>query len=81
MAITIQLSDHVLFYYSSHSLIFLLPWILGNMTRFSSSCFRESRVKGFGAFVSRLTASNLDGTVARRDSDWEELFDFEIKFE
>ena len=38
-------------------------------------------VKGFGALVSRLTASNPDGTVARRDSGWEELFDFEIKFE
>lgn len=30
---------------------------------------------------SRLTASNPDGTVARRDPGWEELFDFEIKFE
>ena len=38
-------------------------------------------VKGFGVLVSRLTASNLDGTVARRDPGWEELFDFEIKFE
>ena len=38
-------------------------------------------VKGFGALVSRLTASNPDGTVARRDPGWEELFDFEIKFE
>lgn len=37
-------------------------------------------VKGFGALVSRLTASNSDGTVARRDQGWEELFDFEIKF-
>ena len=37
-------------------------------------------VKGFGALVSRLTASNPDGTVARRDPGWEELFDFEIKF-
>ena len=37
-------------------------------------------VKGFGALVSRLTASNSDGTVARRDPGWEELFDFEIKF-
>ena len=38
-------------------------------------------VKGFGALVSRLTATNPDGTVARRDPGWEELFDFEIKFE
>lgn len=38
-------------------------------------------VKGFGALVSRLTASNPDGTVTRRDPGWEELFDFEIKFE
>ena len=38
-------------------------------------------VKSFGALVSRLTASNPDGTVARRDPGWEELFDFEIKFE
>lgn len=38
-------------------------------------------VKGFGALVSRLTASNPDGTVARRNPGWEELFDFEIKFE
>lgn len=38
-------------------------------------------VKGFGVLVSRLTASNPDGTVARRDRGWEELFDFEIKFE
>jgi len=30
--------------------------------------------------LSRLTASNPDGTVARRDPGWEELFDFEIKF-
>lgn len=37
-------------------------------------------VKGFGVLVSRLTASNPDGTVARRDPGWEELFDFEIKF-
>ena len=37
-------------------------------------------VRGFGALVSRLTASNPDGTVARRDPGWEELFDFEIKF-
>ena len=38
-------------------------------------------VKGFGVLVSRLTASNPDGTVARCDPGWEELFDFEIKFE
>lgn len=38
-------------------------------------------VKGFGVLVSRLTATNPDGTVARRDPGWEELFDFEIKFE
>ena len=38
-------------------------------------------VKGFGALVSRLTASNPDGTVARRNPGWEELFDFEIKYE
>jgi len=37
-------------------------------------------VRGFGTLVSRLTASNPDGTVARRDPGWEELFDFEIKF-
>ncbi|MBP3817368.1 MAG: hypothetical protein J6H31_03620 [Butyrivibrio sp.] len=42
---------------------------------------RNKDVKGFGALVSRLTASNPDGTVARRDSGWEELFGFEIKFE
>ena len=42
---------------------------------------RNEDVKGFGALVSRLTASNPDGTVARRDPGWEELFDFEIKFE
>ena len=41
---------------------------------------RNEDVKGFGALVSRLTASNPDGTVARRDPGWEELFDFEIKF-
>lgn len=38
-------------------------------------------VKGFGSLVSRLTESNPDGTVIRRDPGWEELFDFEIKFE
>lgn len=38
-------------------------------------------VKVFGALVSRLTVSNPDGTVARRNLGWEELFDFEIKFE
>lgn len=38
-------------------------------------------VKGFGKLVSRLTALNPDGTVARRDPGWEELFAFEIKFE
>lgn len=38
-------------------------------------------MNGFGTFVSRLTASNPDGTVARRNPGWEELFDFEIKFE
>lgn len=37
-------------------------------------------VKGFGALVARLTESNPDGTVARRDPGWEELFDFEIMF-
>lgn len=41
---------------------------------------RNKDVKGFGALVSRLTASNPDGTVARRDPGWEELFDFEITF-
>lgn len=41
---------------------------------------RNEDVKGFGALVSRLTAFNPDGTVARRDPGWEELFDFEIKF-
>lgn len=41
---------------------------------------RNEDVKGFGALVSRLTASNSDGTVARRGPGWEELFDFEIKF-
>lgn len=29
---------------------------------------------------SRAKGSNPDGTVARRDPGWEELFDFEIKF-
>ena len=38
-------------------------------------------VKGWGALVARLTAANPGGTVARRDPGWEELFDFEIKFE
>lgn len=38
-------------------------------------------VKGFGSLVSRFTESNPDGTVTRRDPRWEELFDFEIKFE
>ena len=37
-------------------------------------------VKGFGVLVARLTASNPNGTVVRRDPGWEELFDFEIKF-
>ena len=41
---------------------------------------KNEDVKGFGALVSRLSASNHDGTVAERDSGWEELFDFEIKF-
>lgn len=41
---------------------------------------RNEDVKGFGALASRLTSSNPDGTVARRDPGWEELFDFEIKF-
>ena len=41
---------------------------------------RNEDVKGFSVLVSRLTASNPDGTVARRDPGWEELFDFEIKF-
>ena len=41
----------------------------------------NEEVKSFGALVSRLTASNPDGTVARRDPGWVELFDFEIKFE
>ena len=38
-------------------------------------------LKIFGAVISRLTVSNPGGTVARRDPEWEELFDFEIKFE
>ncbi len=42
---------------------------------------RNEDIKGFGALVSRLTAFNHDGTVARRAPGWEELFDFEIKFE
>ena len=41
---------------------------------------RNEDVKSFGALVSRLTASNPDRSVARRDPGWEELFDFEIKF-
>lgn len=41
---------------------------------------KNEDVNGFGALVNRLTASNPDGTVARRDPGWEELFDFEIKF-
>lgn len=41
---------------------------------------RNEDVKGFAALVNRSTASNPDGTVARRDPGWEELFDFEIKF-
>lgn len=42
---------------------------------------RNEDVKGFGALVSRLTSSNPEGTVARRDPGWEELFVFEFKFE
>ena len=38
---------------------------------------RNEDVKGFAALVSRLTASNPDGTVARSNPGWEELFDFE----
>ena len=34
----------------------------------------------FLRILSRLAASNPDGTVARRGPGWEELFDFEIKF-
>lgn len=41
---------------------------------------KNEDVNGFGALVNRLTASNPDGTVARRDPGREELFDFEIKF-
>lgn len=37
-------------------------------------------VEEFGALASRLAAHNSDGTVARRDPEWEKLFDFEIKF-
>jgi len=37
-------------------------------------------LKALVPLVRRLTASNPDGTVARRDPGWEELFDFEIKF-
>ncbi len=40
----------------------------------------KEAVEGFGALVSRLMAHNSDGTVARRDPEWGELFDFEIKF-
>ena len=40
----------------------------------------KEAVEGFGALVSRLMAHNSDDTVARRDPEWEELFDFEIKF-
>ncbi len=35
---------------------------------------RNEDVKGFGALVSRLTESNPDGTVARRDPGWKERF-------
>lgn len=50
------------------------------LTNDMRSAIRNEDVKEFGALVSRLTASNPDGTVARRDPGWEELFDFEIKF-
>lgn len=50
------------------------------LTNDMRSAIRNEDVKGFSALVSRLTASNPDGTVARRDPGWEELFDFEIKF-
>ena len=53
------------------------PYLTDNMR----IAINNEDVKGFGALVSRLTASNPDGTVARRDPGWEELFDFEIKFE
>lgn len=51
------------------------------LTNDMRNAINNEDVKGFGALVSRLTASNPDGTVARRDPGWEELFDFEIKFE
>lgn len=41
---------------------------------------RNEDVKGFDALERRLTESNPDGTVARRDPGWKELLDFEIKF-
>lgn len=37
-------------------------------------------VGAFAAMVSKMTASNPDGTVARRDPGWDELFSFEIEF-
>lgn len=52
------------------------PYLTTDMSR----AINAEDIKGFGSLVSRLTASNPDGTVARRDSGWEELFDFEIKF-
>lgn len=52
------------------------PYLTTDMSR----AINAEDIKGFGSLVSRLTASNPDGTVARRDPGWEELFDFEIKF-
>lgn len=52
------------------------PYLTNDMR----NAINNEDVKGFGALVSRLTASNPDGTVARRDPGWEDLFDFEIKF-
>ncbi len=41
---------------------------------------KNEDIETLGVLVSKLTASNPDGTVARRDPGWEEIFSFEIKF-
>ena len=52
------------------------PYLINDMR----VAINKEDVEGFGVLVSRLTAHNSDGTVARRNPVWEELFDFEIKF-